>query len=159
MESQKEVPQNVPLSSDLNLNLKDLLDSTAERARFEEKRMREEKENKRATVRLLEETEKKNRLLQEVLEATRSLFQDVRNDLSPKVTALEVKIDVLVRIQGLLVTHMMPKSKESDKTVRILADLIKEVKGGHVNITADSVSAGADLNMASTRHHYDYVGD
>jgi hypothetical protein len=138
--------------SELTFNLASLLDSTAEKARFEERRLIEEKANKQATIELLEETEKKNRLLQEVLEASREMMKKMEKDFVPIMVALEQKVNVLVSIQGLLVQYMVPKSKDSDKTVRILADLVKEVRGGHVNITADSVSAGSDLNVGSSLH-------
>jgi hypothetical protein len=148
------------VSEGLTFNLEKLLSTTEERARFEERRLLEEKENKESTVKLLAETERKNQLLQEVLDIARFLVRKTEQDFAPLIDTLEQKINVLVSIQGLLVQYMVPKSKESDKTVKVLADLVKDIRGSNVNITADSVSSGSDMNIGD--HIFDkhmYHGD
>jgi hypothetical protein len=137
-----------------------LLQATVEKARFEEQRLHEERVKKEAEIALLQETQRKNELLSEVLKTIKGLLLIVESDVEPRIIALGIKVDFLSKIQELLISLMKkePSSKEYSKEFDALIYAFDRLKINSVNVHAENITTGADLNLNSLTKH-SYVGD
>jgi hypothetical protein len=149
------------LSRKIDPIIAELLQATTNKARMEEQRLHEERVKKEAEIALLQETQRKNELLSEVLKTIRALLVLVEGNFEPQIIALGIKVDFLSKIQELLISLMKkePASKEYSKEFDALLYAFDKLKINSVNVHANSINTGADLNLNSLTNKHEYVGE
>jgi hypothetical protein len=153
--------ENAGLGRKVDPIIAELLQATTNRARMEEQKLHEERVKKEAEIASLQESRRRNELLQEILNTVRTLLLMVESEFSPKITALSVKIDFLSKIQEMVINLMKqePSSKEYSKEFDALIYAFERLKIHSVNVHAGSINTGADLNLNSLTNKHEYVGE
>lgn len=125
-----------------------LLLVTEDKVRLEEKRILLEQKNEELNKEILSEAARKNQLLSEVLEIARSLNLSACSEVLPALRLLVSRVDTLTKIDEMFVHYMMLERPENEEMIQTLKELLLKLHAP-VNINADNIQTGHDLNIAS----------